>query len=227
MPQRMSIIGIIRDISCLNNLDVSTLSTLQKNIIKFDVYTNKQIFDILKYRAEISLKQNAISEGLIEMISEIVHSKGDIRYGLNLIWKASKIAESKNLKSITSECVRLSNQDLVPFSTLDVLKYMTSQKLIYLLAIVNTLKRTNDTQISFVEILKTYLILCENLDLIPRSYSQLWSYLQEYKKENLISVRLQSKNIKGRRALIEISDIYLPKFERIIKNLLNSKGIII
>ena len=33
-PQRISIIGIVRDISCLNNLDNSTLSTLQRNILK-------------------------------------------------------------------------------------------------------------------------------------------------------------------------------------------------
>ena len=62
VPQRLSIIGIVRDISCINNLDASTLSTLQRNIINFDVYTKQQIFDILKFRAELSLKKNVISD---------------------------------------------------------------------------------------------------------------------------------------------------------------------
>ncbi len=224
MPQRLSIIGIVRDISCLNNLDISTLNSFQNTIIKFDPYTKKQIFEILKYRAEISLKQNAISDRLIKMISEIVHSKGDIRYGLNLIWKAGKISENLGLKTISSKCVDHVNQELASFSIMDVLKYMSSQKLIYLLAIVNALKKSPNIKISLVEILKFYHILCEKLGLTPRSHSQLWSYLQEYKKEGLILMCIQSRNIRGRRALIEINNVILPEFEKIITFLLNLKG---
>lgn len=225
VPQRVSIIGIVRDVSCINNLDSSTLSTLQRNIIRFENYASDQIFDILKYRAEISLKRNALSDKLIEMISDIVSVKGDIRYGLNLLWKAGKIAENKNLQVINSECVRLANQDMVPFSTLDILKDMTSQKLVFLLAIILHLKTNNENRVTFLEILKPYLILCENAGLRPRSYSQLWNYLQEYKKEKFISVKLQSKSIRGRKAIIEIPDIPLLKFESIIRDILNSKGI--
>jgi len=225
LPQRFSIIGIVRDISCINNLDNSTLSTLQRNIIKFENYTNEQIFDIFKYRAEISLKRNAVSDELIEMISDLVSIKGDIRYGLNLLWKACKIAENKNLQSITSECIRLATEDMVPFSTLDVLKDMTSQKLIFLLAIINQIKNNKNNKVTFLEILKSYLILCENTELKPRSYSQLWNYLQEYKKEKFIFVKLESKSIKGRKALIEVPDIPIVKFENIIREILDSKGL--
>jgi len=225
VPQRLSFIGIVRDISCINNLDGSTLSTLQRNIIRFEDYTNEQILEILKYRSDLSLKNNVISDNLIKTISNIIFMKGDIRYGLNILWKAGKIAENMNLKSINSECIRLANQDLVPFSTLDVLQDMTIQKLVFLLSIVILLKKSKEPQISFMEILKSYLVLCENTGLKPRSYSQLWNYLQEHKKENLINVSIRSKDIKGRRALIEIPDIVLPKFEREITKILNKKGI--
>ena len=225
LPQRFSIIGIIRDVSCINNLDNSTLSTLQRNIIKFDNYTYDQIFDILKYRAEISLKENTLPNENIEMVSDMVSMNGDIRYGLNLIWKAGKIAENKNLQCITSECIRLATEDMVPFSTLDILKDMTSQKLIFLLAIVNQIKNNKLGKVTFLEILKSYLIFCESAGLSPRSYSQLWNYLQEYKKEKFVIVKLQSKSIKGRKALIEIPEIPLKKFENTIKDILNSKGL--
>ncbi len=225
LPQRLSIIGIVRDISCINNLDNSTLSTLQRNIIRFNDYSSEQIFDILKYRADISFREQVISDDLIEMISDIVFIKGDIRYGLNLLWKASVIAESKNLKSISAECVRIANQDLVPFSTLDALKDMSMQKLIFLLSIIILLKKSNEPHISLAEIIKLYHILCENTDIQPRSYSQLWNYLQEYKKEDFVTLKLQSKEIKGRKTLIEIHGIPLPKFEEIIENILSSKGI--
>ena len=223
--QRISIIGIARDISCLNNLDVSTMSTLQRNIIKFKYYTKEELYDILKYRAEISLKENAISNKLIKTISDLVYQSGDIRYGLNLLWKSSKIAESQDLKYITMECVRLGNQDIVPFSTLDVLKYMTLQKVIFLLAIIKALKKSGKIQISSLVITNSYLILCENLGIQPRSYSQLWNYLQDFKRENLITVEIKSEAIKGRRGLVAVQEISLSKFEEIIINILQSKGI--
>lgn len=223
--QRISIIGIVRDISCLSNLDSSTLSTLQRNIIKFNNYTNKQIFDILRYRADISLKENVITDKLVGLIADIVSKNGDIRYGLNLLWRACKIAESQNSKAITPECIRLGNQETIPFLTQDVLNYMNNQKLLFLYAIVSVLKNTNSPRIPLIEILNSYFTLCENLGLKSRSYSQLWKYLQDYKKENIISVKVISENIKGRKSFIEISDIPLPRFEEILLNILNSKGV--
>ncbi|MHA1883826.1 MAG: Cdc6/Cdc18 family protein [Promethearchaeota archaeon] len=223
--QRISIIGIVRDISCLNNLDHSTASTLQRNIIKFSKYSKNQIFDILKYRAELSLKKNVISDELIKMIAETTYLNGDIRYGLNILWKATKIAENRDHKYISPECVRLGSQELVPFSTLDILKYLSSQKLVYLLSIIKSLKNTNAVAVSFVDILKTYHILCENLGLTRRSNSQLWNYLQGFKKESIVLVKIQSENIKGRKASIQILEINLPKLENIIIKLLESKGI--
>ena len=225
IQERISIIGIIRDISCLNNLDYSTISTLQRNIIKFSNYSKKQIFDILKYRAHLSLKENVIADDLIKMIVESTYINGDIRNGLNVLWKAAKIAEGRNLKFINTECVRLGSQEIVPFSTLDILKYISSQKLFFLLSIVKGLKSTYDTKISFLDILRRYQIICENLGLNPRSNSQLWNYLQEFKRESIIVIEVLSKKIKGRRALIQIPEINLSKLENIIIEILKSKGL--
>jgi len=139
--QHISIIGIARNISCLSGLDTSTMSTLQRNIIYFNNYNKEPLFDILKYRAEISLKENIISDKLIQIITDLVYQSGDIRYGLNLLWKSTKIAENQNLKYINIESIRRANQDIVPFSTLDILKYMPTQKIIFLLAIINSLDK--------------------------------------------------------------------------------------
>jgi len=223
--QHLSIIGIARDISCLSNLDISTMSTLQRNIIHFKIYDRDQLYEILKYRTSISLKENVISDKLIEAVSGLVYQSGDIRYGLNLLWKATKIAENKNLKYITMECIRLANQDIVPFSTLDVLKFIPIQKCIFLLAIITALKKSGRIQVSVLEITNSYLIICENLGIRPRSHSQLWNYLQEFKREYLITMEIKSESIKGRKALISVQDVPISKFEEIIVNILQTKGI--
>ncbi|MFX1280907.1 MAG: Cdc6/Cdc18 family protein [Promethearchaeota archaeon] len=223
--ERISIIGIVRDTSCLNNLDYSTVSSLQRNIIKFSNYSKEQIFDILKYRAYLSLKENVISDDSLKAIADITYLNGDIRNGLNVLWKAAKIAESRNLNYIDSECIRLGSQELVPFSTLDVLKYMTSQKLFFLLAIMKGLKNSFKTKISFIEILKRYQIICENYGLQSRSNSQLWNYLQEFKREGIILIEILGEKIRGRRALVQIPEIDLKKLEKIVIEILQSKGL--
>ncbi|NVM35858.1 MAG: AAA family ATPase [Candidatus Lokiarchaeota archaeon] len=223
--QRLSIIGIVRDISCLNHLDNSTISTLQRNIIKFKKYSKNQIFDIFKYRADISLKKNVISDDIIDMISENTFNSGDIRYGLNILWRSCKIAESKNLKYIDAECIRLGTQDLLPFSALDILEYMNSQKLTFLLAIIKALDNSDKIEISFIDALKRYYMICENSGLQPRSDSQLWNYLQEFKRENIIVSEIISERIKGRRAIIKIPDLSLRNLEKSTIEILNSKGI--
>lgn len=222
--QRLSIIGIVRDISCLNNLDNSTISTLQTNIIDFKKYSKEQIFDILKSRVEISLKKNVLSDKMIEMISNNTYNTGDVRYGLNIIWKACKIAENKNLNYINTECIRLGNQEVLPYSTLDILEYMNSQKLAFLLAIIKALNNHDKVKISFNEVLNRYYVICENLGLTPRSKSQLWIYLQDFKKENLVLTKIISEKIKGRKAIIEIPDFSLNNLEKNTVEILNSKG---
>ena len=224
--QRLSIIGIVRDISCLNNLDVSTLSTLQRNIIKFNSYTEKQIFDIIKYRAELSLKENTFSDEIIKGISEIVINNGDIRQGLNLLWKSAKIAKYQHLKYITPECIRLANQELISFSTQDILKYMKVHKLLLLLAVVRVLKKIGKTQIYISDAIKNYQINCENIGIKERSYSQLWNYLNELKNENIISMEILSQKIRGRKGIIKIPEIPLNKLEDCINSILHSKGVL-
>jgi len=223
--QHISIIGIARDISCLSGLDTSTLSTLQRNIIYFSNYNKEQLFEILKFRTEISLKDNIISDKLIQIIAELVYQSGDIRYGLNLLWKSTKIAENQNLKYITIESIRLANQDIVPFSTLDILKYMSTQKIIFLLAIINSLDKCRGIHTSVREITESYLILCESLTILPRSHSQLWNYLQEFKREDLITMEIVSESIKGRKAQIAVQNIPISKYKEFLLEVMETKGI--
>ncbi|GAH59838.1 unnamed protein product, partial [marine sediment metagenome] len=191
----------------------------------FKKYNREQLCDILECRAEISLNENVISYKLIESIAELVYQSGDIRYGLNLLWKATKIAENQNLKYINMECVRLANQDIVPFSAIDVLRYIPIQKGIFLLAIITALKKSGRIQVSVLEITNSYLVICENLGIQPRSHSQLWNYLQDFKREYLITMEIKSEAIKGRKALISIHDIPISKFEEILVKILQTKGI--
>ena len=222
--QRISLIGIVRDISCLNNLDSSTLSTLQRNIIKFKDYSIKQIYEIMKYRVSLGLKKGVISDELIQMLSEIVFEKSDIRFGLNLLWKACKIAERKNLNYLTAEAIRLANKTLIPYSLQDFLNYLNLHKLFFLLSIIMRLNNINSENISLSETIEQYKIICENIEVAKRSNSQLRNYLNEFEKEGIISVKVKSKNIQGRKSIIKVLDFPLEYLEKLIIDTLKKRG---
>ena len=222
-PQRVSIIGIVQEISSLINLDNSTLRTLQKNIIRFNDYSSEQIFDILKYRAEISLRDNVISDELIEMITDIV--SGDMEYGLKFLWKASKIAERKHLNIVTAECITIAKQDLVLSSTLNALSSMSIQMLLFFLSIVRILGESEESYIPLNEIIIYYQALCEEKDIVPHSLSQLNNFLRTFKKEDFLSLKLVNKKIEGIEILSEIRGTPLSRFEELLVNTLSSKGI--
>ena len=91
--------------------------------------------------------------------------------------------------------------------------------------IIKGLKNCYDTNISFIEILRRYQVICENYGLHPRSNSQLWNYLQEFKRESIVIIEILGEKIRGRRALIQIPEIDLKKLEKIVTDILQSKGL--
>lgn len=223
--QRISIIGIVRDISCLNNLDDSTLSTLQRNIIRFNKYTKNEIIEILKSRAKVAIRPNIVDDEIFSMISDMIYKKGDIRIALELLWASIKIAESKGLKVITLECVRLANNENLLSYSIDFLNSLKTHKLLFILSILRVLRKSNLHFTTISDIQNEFNRLCENLYLSTRSYSQIMNYLHEIESYGLITIKVNSKNIKGRKSQISINEISLSKLDESISTNLRNRGI--
>lgn len=66
--------------------------------IEFPAYKADEIFDILKERTEYAFRPNTISLSLIKLIA--LAAGGDARVGIEILVKAGKIADSKNLDKI-------------------------------------------------------------------------------------------------------------------------------
>ncbi len=223
--QRLSIIGIIRDISSLNNLDESTLSTLQSNIIHFNKYSKNQIIDILKSRVKISIKPNVIDYNIFDMISNLVYKSGDMRKALYMLWASIKIAEERNLKKVSPECVRLANNKTISNFSQDLLISIESHKLILLFSILNVLEKNKKSYGLISKIKEEFQQICEYLKLSIFSYSQIMNYLHELEKYGIISIKIKSKNIRGRQAQVSINDISLELLKKKLLSIFESRGL--
>jgi cell division control protein 6 len=215
---RISLILILRDITLLYNLEESTLSTLQKNTIKFDPYTSAQLFTILKERSEEAFIPGVVNDEIIQMISRIVgadnNGKGDARFALEILWKAGKIAINSGDKQLIPEHVRKALSEVYPYLNLEMINSLEKQEKILLKALALALKELKQSQINVGRLNKYYKLVCEEYSEKPLKYTQLWSYLQRLKNKNLINIKVSNLK-RGRSSLISID---IPA-EVIIKNI--------
>jgi len=225
--KRLNIIGIIRNVTFLSNLVKDIHHYFLNHPIVFEKYTRKQIFDILKQRASISFNENVISDEILQFIAEIVYEIGDVRCGLNILWCSTKIAENKGLNIITLDCVKQAYQDLVPYPIKDMLNHMAEHKLLLLYTITVRLQKNGTLDISLTEAIEDYKRICRLSGIPPRAYSQLWNYIQECKKDDILKVDVEGSGIRGRKAFIKMPGMPLNKFVQNVTSVLKSKGIVV
>lgn len=114
----------------LMNLPSRIKSSLALTEIEFPVYKPDELFDILKDRVQFSFKPNSIKDELIKIAS--VMAEGDARVGLEILRRAGKKADDKNLKKVTIEEIKQAAKEAKRFKTSFFLSKLNEhQKIIY------------------------------------------------------------------------------------------------
>ena len=224
--QYVSLIGIVRDVALLKNLDNSTLSSLQGNIITLKRYNEQQIKEILEDRIALGFKLGVISDELIQVIIDNIRNSGDIRTGLNILKNAGKIAEYYNEKEIKITHIREAMKNIIPNVQDDFLSSLEYNELIWAKSIVDTLEGLNVKSVGIHDIKRFYESLCEKHKIKPRANTQLWEYSQKIKQIGLITIKVVNKNPKGRASLISIDNIPLNTLDEKLLTIINRKTIL-
>ena len=225
---RFSYIFILRDSSKLTLLSEEVRSSLLHNIIRFNPYTSKEIFDILYSRVykEKAIYPEAIDDDVLQLISELVGvdkgGKGDARQALEILWRAGKYAESENLSYITLEHVRKAYSDIYPQFSEDLLEHLKKHELLLLLAITRTLKMTNANEVALGEVEQEYRSICGEFNERPRGHTKVWEYVQTLKNIGIINARISGPGRRGKTTLISIPSVSLERLEKAILLKINS-----
>jgi cell division control protein 6 len=206
-PQRISLIGILRNLELLKELDQSITSTLQHNVLHFNKYTSNQIFDILKARVKESLYQGVISSDSILLIADIASEWGDARYSIELLWRAGKFADEEGIFKITPEYVRQAKSETHPVVRREVLRDLPKTQKVLLVALARLLKRTGQAYVTTGELEKAFQVSCEEYNIQPRKHTQLWDYMKEIERHDIIETKISSTGQRGKTTLISLPDI--------------------
>ncbi len=214
-PQRLSLICILKNLKAIEQLDASTRSTLQSNIITLQNYTKQQLVDILNDRVSLAFKPIATSEDTIGLIAEVALSEnGNARFGIELLWRAGKYADAESSETVTPECVRKAVSSIIPAMRKNELATLGFHEKLFLLAMARLFKQSQKAWVSLAEAEQTYTIVCEELNAKPNSHTQLWKYLHNLSALGVVKTEVSTTGSRGRSTLIYLPRIPALELER-------------
>ncbi|HEY4675096.1 MAG TPA: ORC1-type DNA replication protein [Candidatus Bathyarchaeia archaeon] len=206
-PQRLSLICILRSLKAVEQLDASTRSTLQSNILRLDKYSSQQLKDVLNDRISLAYKPFAVPEDTVSLIAELASSEGgNARFGIELLWRAGKYADAENLDVVAPECVRRAVSSVYPATKKSDLEFLSLHEKLFLLGVARAFKESQKASISFMEAEQAYAIACEESGAQPHSHTQLWKYLQTFSNIGILKTEVLQASPRGKS-----TRIYLPR----------------
>jgi cell division control protein 6 len=219
-PQRISLICILRSLKIIDNLDASTRSTLQYNIINLEKYSKEQLFGIINDRVSLALKPYTVPEDTVNLIAELAFSEGgNARFGIELLWRAGKYADAENLGVVKPECVRRAVSSIYAVVRKSDLANLSLHEKLFLLGIARFFKESEKAYASLTEAEQAYAVVCEEFGVQPHSHTQLWKYLQTFSVLGILKKSVSAVGPRGRSTLICLHRISAYELERELSTL--------
>jgi cell division control protein 6 len=214
-PQRISLIGILRDLKSTDQLDASSRSTLQRNIISLERYPKNQLTDILNDRVAMAFKPSTVPEDVVDLVSELaVSESGNARFAIELFWRAGKYADAEDLDAVAPECVRKAVSSIIPTIRRSELASLGLHEKLFLLGAARIFKESDKAYASLSEIEVAYAVVCEEFDEQPHSHTQLWKYIQLLSALGILKTEVAATGTRGRSTRVSLPAIPAHELEK-------------
>ncbi|MBS7642540.1 MAG: ORC1-type DNA replication protein [Candidatus Bathyarchaeia archaeon] len=204
--QRVHLILIVRDIEALrNNLSTPILETLQGYVLDLHSYTRSEVYDIVKYRADLAFKYGAISDEALRLVTDICSSSGNIRWAVELLLKAGRYADSVGSRIVLPIHIRAIQQSVV-YSIIPVrdnIRNLADHELLLLLAVARISQFSpEEAYFPTGRVEEAYRVVCEEYGVEPKKHTQIWNYMKTLSIAGLIEVKPSSVGYRGKTTLI-------------------------
>ena len=201
-PIRLSLIIVLREIHNLDDLDRSTQSTLQRNVIRLDRYSTSQLESILRERVELAFREGTISEEVVEFVADMAAPVGDARYAIELVWRSGKYADTEGSREIKPEHVRTAAQSVYPVMRTDYAQHLNLHEKLLLLGLSRVLERTQETYATMGDTEVAYKMACEEYKEPHRAHTQVWKYVQNLNATGIVSTQPSTAGFRGKTTLL-------------------------
>ncbi|MDG6926952.1 MAG: AAA family ATPase [Nitrososphaerota archaeon] len=196
MPSGRIMIPVVvissRTMNFRDELDRAELSSLGNRVMFFERYNSEQVFNILLKRASESLNVTAYNENIIRYIADITSRPpvyGDIRYALDMLFNAGRLAESQGSDTITTEHIRTVMSITSPFITQEDLELLSPELKLVLLSVARTLKIEGESYTSLDKIVEMHKEVCNAMNIREIGLKEFVRALQELDDRGLVDVK--------------------------------------
>jgi cell division control protein 6 len=211
-PQRISLICILRDLKETERLDASAKSTLQRNVISLEKYSQEQLVDILNDRVQMAFETSTVSEDVVNLVCGLAFSEsGNARFAIELLWRAGKYADAERLYEVTPECLRKAISSIIPTMRKSELASLELHEKLFLLGVARLFKESQKAYVSLAEVEKAYAVVCEEFDEQRRSHTQLWKYAHFLSALGILRTEVAATSRRGRATRVSLPSI--PAYE--------------
>ncbi len=211
-PPRISLVFIMRDLKATAQLDASSRSTLQRNVISLGKYEKDQLIDILNERVSMAFAPSTVSEDIVSLVAELGFSEsGNARFAIELLWRAGKYADAEDMDDVTPECVRKAVSSIIPTIRRSELASLGFHEKLFLLAAARVFKGSQRAYASLSEIEEGYAVVCEEFGEQPHSHTQLWKYVQLLSALGILKTEVAATGTRGRSTRVSLPSI--PAYE--------------
>lgn len=222
-PRRLSLIFICKDEGAFSKLDRSTLSSLQRNVIRMPEYDRGQMVDILAYRVERAFRRDAVPPEIVDFISELaVGEHGDARYAIDILRGAGKVAEAGQSAQVQPEHVREAAVGVLPTLNKETVRQLSLHEQLVLLGVARFFQSHSVTHGTTGEIEDAYRLVCEERGEAPRGHTQYWKYLRNLGGLDFVNIRLQASG-QGRTQLISLERVPAGALEREVRRIIEQR----
>jgi cell division control protein 6 len=217
-PQRISLLGIMRNLESTTKLDDSTKSTLQRNVVHLDRYGKAELTDILAERVALAFEPSAVPEDVVSLTADLAYNEtGNARFAIELLWRAGKYADAEESGTVAPECVRKAVSSIIPTLQKSDLENLSLHKRLFLLGAAQVFVETNEAYVALSEIEEAYAVACEEFETKPVSHTQLWKYLQELSALGILKTEVSGLGSRGRQSLVYLPTISAEELEKALR----------
>jgi cell division control protein 6 len=196
-------------------LDASARSTLQRNVICLEKYSELQLVDILNERVALAFEPSTVPEDTVCLVAELGKSEsGNARFAIELLWRAGKYADAEDAQTVLPECVRRAVSSIFPTMKKTELDSLGYHEKLFLLGAARWFKQNEQAYASLTEVEQAYAIACEELDAKPNSHTQVWKYAQLLSDLGFLKTEVASAATRGRSTRVSLQSISAVELEK-------------
>ncbi len=181
--------------------------------IILEPYNFEHAFEILKYRAEYTFKEDVVNDDLLTMVAQTVVDTKNMRHGIQILRRAGNAADSRVMEHINGELIREASEDAYPNFRADIIDDLNEQELFTLYGVTKSLNETGSPYTTVDDAYAEYKDVCGKYNRVSHVVMSFRKYIRNLSSLKIISSKSvrASMSDRGRRLEVTLLDIPVSK----------------